>query len=108
VIIVNVSQIHIILFKNDEKIGIVSDEVLRDARVRLTEIETVDKSVSSHAKIGAYMVLFLTCYVIKNNNRARARFIGGHDLLMVLECKIADTLDPAVSSKARILADSAI
>jgi len=93
-IIVNVSQIHIILFQNNKKIGVISDKVLRDACVCLTEIKTVHKSVSSHTKVGAYMILFFTGQVIKNDNRARASFIGGHDLLMVLECEIAyNTLD---------------
>jgi len=39
------------------------------------------------------MILFFTGHVLKNDNRARASFIGGHDLLMVLECEIAYTLD---------------
>jgi len=39
------------------------------------------------------MILFFTGHVIKKDNRARASFIGSQDLLMVLECEIAYTLD---------------
>jgi len=89
-IIVNVSHIHIILFKNDKKIGVISDKVLRDARVRLTDRNSRQVGV---VPCKNRSVLFLTCYVIKNNNRAKASLIGGKDLLMVLECEIANTLD---------------
>jgi len=90
-IVVYVSQIQVILFKNNKKISIISNKMLGYARICLTEIETVYQPMSPHTKIGAYMILFLASY-IKDDEGVGASFIGGNDLFMIVKCKVANTL----------------
>jgi len=92
-IVVNVSQIQVILFKNYKKISIISNKMLGYARICLTKIETVYQPMPSHTKIGAYMILFLASYIIKDDEGVGASFIGGNDLFMIVKCKVGNTLD---------------
>ena len=79
--------------KNNKKISIISNKMLGYTRICLTEIETVYQPMSPHTKIGAYMVLFLASYIIKDDEGVGASFIGGNDLFMIVKCKVANTLD---------------
>jgi len=92
-IVVNLSQIQVILFKNNKKISIISNKMLGYARKRPTKIETVYQSMSPHTKIGAYMILFLASHIIKDDEGVGASFIRGNDLFMIVKCKVANTLD---------------
>ena len=76
-IVVNVPQIQVILFKNNKKISIISNKMLGYARICLTKIETVYQPMPPHTKIGAYMILFLASYIIKDDEGERARVSGG-------------------------------
>ena len=92
-IVVNVFQVGTVLFKQDQKVRVVTYQMFRYPRVRLTEIEAVDVRVATHRKVFSHRILLITCNVIKDKNRIWTRLARWNDVAVVGERKIADFVD---------------
>lgn len=67
VIVVRVSQIDIVLFEQQDQLGVVAYELLRYPTVRQTQVKSVHNAVSSHREILAYSVLSFARYVAEQH-----------------------------------------
>ena len=78
VIVIDVFQINFILTENSQQIDIVSDQMFRDLRVRLTEVKAVDALVPSHAEVSSHAVLTLTCHIVEYEDGIGLRLVRWH------------------------------
>ena len=69
VVVIDVFKIYIVLSKDHQQINIVAHQMFRNLRVRLTQIETINVLVSTHAVESSNIVLFLASYIIKYDDR---------------------------------------
>ena len=68
VTIVNVALIENVLLKENNQIKVVSNQMLGNLRIRLTQVKRVNVKVSAHAKVLPYDGLFLAGNVIKDHD----------------------------------------
>ena len=68
VTIVNVALFENVLLKENNQIKVVSNQMLGNLRIRLTQVKRVNVKVSAHAKVLPYDVLFLAGNVIKDHD----------------------------------------
>ena len=54
---VNVLQVGTILFEQDQQVRVVTYQMFRYPRVRLTEIEAINVRVATHRKVFSYCIL---------------------------------------------------
>ena len=92
VIIVNVLEVHFVLTENHQEIGIVANQMLRYAAIRLTEMNTVNIPMTTHAKICSHVVLLFTREIVENHYRLRFCILGSHHFLVLAVGVVVDIL----------------
>jgi len=80
----------VLFFKQDLQICVVAYKMFWYLRMRLTEIKAIDVRVSTHCKVISYIVLFIICNVIKNENRIWKCLARWNDVAVIGKCKITN------------------
>src|SRR5436190_9427858 len=88
VIVVSVSQIRTILFKQYHQIRVVAYQMFRYLGVRLTQVETINVHVTSHSEVLSDGVLLIASYVIEYEYRVRKCLARRDNVAILSECKI--------------------
>ena len=90
-IVMNMFQVSTILFEQ-KQVRVVTYQIFRYSRVRLTEIEAVNVRVAAHREVLSHRILLIACHVIKDKNRIWARLALWCNVT-VGERKVADFID---------------